>query len=516
MTDRRLVTSGDMVAGRYELHDLVTEGHGCARWRARDVVLNRNVGVEMLPVDDPRTDGWLEAARASTRVTDPRFLRVMDLLHDHAGHQIIVREWARAFSLEQILGQSPLTSRRAATVVSEVAEAIAHAHEAGMYHQRLSPHQVLLKQSGAVRIVGLGVAAALDPPDDGDGQAREQRDVYDLGRLLYAALTSRWPGGFTDGLEAAPTEHGRLLRPRQVRAGISRDVDTVCDRILSQPPRHQREPLRSANDIAHQLRLSGLDEHTVVDPSPNDVSSPDLLRLDPVIEPSGPPPGLAPPRRRPKAFDEPALTPLERSKATAVRATKGHRLPVLLALVVALAIVGVLAFFMLRLQDGENSVTSDSAVRTLPVSSVYDIDPYGNDSENPDDVDFVIDGDESTSWSTMEYYGSPEFGGLKPGVGLVLDLGGLRDVSSVRVHSSGGPTGLQLYATGSEEKSRPNSVRGLRKLASVADAGADSSITLSDGVSTRYLVVWIRSLPHVHGDTYQATITNVSVRGSAG
>src|SRR5690625_6311973 len=102
MTDRRLVTSGDMVAGRYELHDLVTEGHGCARWRARDVVLNRNVGVEMLPVDDPCTDGWLEAARASTRVTDPQFLRGMDLLTYMEGLQDIIGIWTRSFMLVHI------------------------------------------------------------------------------------------------------------------------------------------------------------------------------------------------------------------------------------------------------------------------------------------------------------------------------------------------------------------------------------------------------------------------------
>src|SRR5699024_3566567 len=122
--------------------------------------------------------------------------------------------------------------------------------------------------------------------------------------------------------------------------------------------------------------------------------------------------------------------------ATAVRATTGHRLPVLLALVVGIALIGVLAFFMLRIQDGQETVSSESTARALPIAAVHDIDPYGNNSENPDDVEYVVDGDTSTSWTTLEYYGSPEFGGLKPGVGLVLDLGGLRDVSSVRVRST--------------------------------------------------------------------------------
>src|SRR5690625_7381249 len=77
-----------------------------------------------------------------------------------------------------------------------------------------------------------------------------------IGKLLYVCLAGRWPGGRIDGLKAAPTEHGRLLRPRQVRAGVSRDVDTVCDRILGTPPRHGEEPLRTARGSGHERTTS--------------------------------------------------------------------------------------------------------------------------------------------------------------------------------------------------------------------------------------------------------------------
>jgi serine/threonine protein kinase len=218
MSERRTLASGDVLAHRYELHDLVSERHGSTTWRAHDRTLNRNVGIEMLSSADPRAQHFLNAARESTSVTDPRFLRVLDLIEDEQRHHLVVREWARGFSLDQLLAQSSLPNRRAATVVAEVAEAIAHAHERGIYHRRLTPRQVLLKQSGAVRVMGLGVATALAPAGRQDTmsdlQAYEQLDVQALGKLLYACVTSRWPGGDIDGLEAAPTEHGRLLRAR--------------------------------------------------------------------------------------------------------------------------------------------------------------------------------------------------------------------------------------------------------------------------------------------------------------
>jgi hypothetical protein len=48
MSDRRPLASGDVLARRYELQDLVTEKHGSSSWRAHDKILNRNVGIEML------------------------------------------------------------------------------------------------------------------------------------------------------------------------------------------------------------------------------------------------------------------------------------------------------------------------------------------------------------------------------------------------------------------------------------------------------------------------------------
>ena len=52
MSERRLLASGDVLAHRYELQDLVDEKLGSTTWRAHDQVLNRNVGIEMLTSSD--------------------------------------------------------------------------------------------------------------------------------------------------------------------------------------------------------------------------------------------------------------------------------------------------------------------------------------------------------------------------------------------------------------------------------------------------------------------------------
>lgn len=520
MSDRRPLASGDVLAHRYELQDLVSEKLGSATWRAHDQVLNRNVGIEMLSSTDPRAEHFLDAARESTAVTDPRFLRVLDLIEEEQRHHLVVREWARAFPLDQLLAQSPLPNRRSATVVAEVAEALAHAHEHGVTHRQLTPHQVLLKQSGAVRIVGLGVATALSSVDRQDSledlQAYEQLDVQALGKLLYACLVSRWPGAHVDGLQAAPTEHGRLLRPRQVRAGVSRDVDTVCDRILGTPPRNHQTALRKASDIARTLRLSGDDEEIHDEqPSLAGLSSPDLLRLDPVIVPDGPPPGLEPPRRRPKAYDPVPPTTFERNKERARKAAKGDRGLILLGIVGALLILTVIGYLVGRsTNDNGSPVDESSPVRLLPVQRVIDLDPQGDDKrENPDQAARAADGDPETGWRTSTYFGSAKLGGLKDGVGIVIDLGGPREVDSLRVRLAGQPTDLSFYASSADTSDAPRSLKDLRRVAVLPDAGTDASVTLQSGVLTRYVVVWLRTLPEISEGKFRGEIREVTVRG---
>ena len=281
-----------------------------------------------------------------------------------------------------------------------------------------------------------------------------------------------------------------MLRPRQVRAGVSRDVDTTCDRILGTPPRNHATPLRKAADIARTLRLSGEDDDLHDDqPSLASMSSPDLLRLDPVIVPEGPPPGLEPPRRRPKAYEPAPPTTLERGKERARRAAKGDRGLVLLGIVGALVIATVLAFLVGRSTNDSAPSRSSAAARCASSRSNARATsiPQGDDeSENPEQARLAIDDKLSTGWRTSTYLGSPELGGLKDGVGLVLDLGGPREVDSVRVRLAGEPTSFSIYASASTTTKVPRTLRGLRRVAVLNDAGTDATVSLGSGILTRY------------------------------
>ncbi|MDQ3663270.1 MAG: protein kinase, partial [Actinomycetota bacterium] len=225
------LTAGVELAGRYGIEDLVGETPRSQLWRAVDRILNRSVSIQVVARADRSAEPFLTAARRATAVEDPRFLRVLDAAYED-GFAYVVREWASGVSLDNVLRQGPLTGPRAVEVVREVAEAVAAAHRADVQHRRLDPARILVKHNGAIRLLGLATDQALHAPDEDVEEtavAGEQSDVSALGQLLYACLVARWPGGRDVGLPPAPTYHGRLLRPRRVRAGVEPAVDVLCD-----------------------------------------------------------------------------------------------------------------------------------------------------------------------------------------------------------------------------------------------------------------------------------------------
>lgn len=549
---------GDALAGRYRIEDLVGEVGGSQIWRAKDDVLNRSVGAQVLPASDPRAVNFLDAARASTAVTDPRFLRVLDVSDDERGHAYVVREWARAISLASLLRQGPLDNRRSAAIVAEAASAVAAAHEVGRTHRRLDPSTVLVKDSGAVRIAGLGTDYALlggaevsEPLATAVGglsavglaprtpvgavEAAEQDDVQALGRLLYACLVARWPGGGFVGLPPAPTEHGRLLRPRQVRAGVSRDADTVCDRVLGQPPRHHEQPLRTAHDLAEALAFVGHDaassyddQPSLTDAQPHPFGAPDPGGTIPPV----PPPALLPATRPPRRTSPPPPEPLSsaRSRASARASISGDRKWIWLAVVLLVALTSVIAFAVGRATNestvsapptsprspaSSDPTTTQVPERPLDVVAVTDFDPDGDGTEQPELTDAAVDGDPRTSWETVDYFNNPDLGGLKRGVGLLLDLGSPQQVSEVEIRFGNTPTSFSVFAAPDARERAPTALEQLDRVYVERDAGQRAAVALAEPLTTRYVLVWLTSLPAESESTYVGVIDEISLLGRA-
>ena len=112
----------------------------------------------------------------------------------------------------------------------------------------------------------------------------------------------------------------------------------------------------------------------------------------------------------------------------------------------------------------------------------------------------------------MTYYNNPKLGGLKPGVGLLLDLGKATTVTGVKVTLIGQPTSLELRAAPEDVTSAPTSADQLDVVASAPNAGLQADLKPDEPVTTRYLLVYLTKLPPAPGG-FEGQIAEVSVSG---
>jgi serine/threonine protein kinase len=511
----RLIEPGSVLADRYLVEDLLIEEGSADSWRAFDQMLARSVVLQILPSSSPYAERLLNAAKRASHVTDPRILQVLDAVND-GRLTYVVREWVSGQTLDVLLAEGPLPARRAASIIRDLAAAIAHAHELGVVHHRLAPDTVVVTKDGGVKVLGLGTSAALQP--DFNGDAMQHDDAIALGQILYACLTARWPGLESTSLPPAPKAHGQCLRPRQVRAGVPRALDKVCDRILSRPSRYG-PPLTTAAQIR--------DELTQILSADGRSGSTDSRGISGSVDPL--PAAAAPTHpallQRGAGEGEPAGAPLP--GATPARPRRPSLPSRLIWIVLAVLVAGTSLLAYLVGQQGTHSPPTHTSppgsastptpvpLHPVPISNARSFDPYpGSGDENPDLVPLAIDGNRATAWQTLTYYNNPALGGEKSGVGLLLDLGRVHDVRLVTVDLEGTGTSLQLRAAPASAAVAPSdSDQQYRLLGTVSDAGSSAVFRLKQPVSTRYLLVWLTRLPPEGANSFRGGVAEVKVLG---
>ncbi|NJP64912.1 serine/threonine protein kinase [Streptomyces sp. ventii] len=510
--------SGHKLAKRYRLEECITRLDGFSSWRAVDEKLRRAVGVHVLPADHPRSAAVLDAARSTALLADARFVQVLDA--DRHGDLVhVIHEWLPdATPLSTLLQTGALETHETYEMIRQVSAGMAAAHRAGLAHLRLTPGTVLRTGVGLFRIRGLAVDAALR----GITAEQPQRtDTEAAGALLYAALTQRWP--YPDGAYGLRGVAGldrnsrdSLATPEQVRAGVHRGLSDLAMRALvndGATAASEKPPCVTAVDL-----ISALDAMPRIRPPEPETNL--LGGYQPTTYQQG---TYAGGPRVPTAHGP---LPLAAAAPPALPGRMGSALKwgVSALLIAALGLGSWQIADALMGSDTPASTPSppdqpqpeapgDEAPGQvgsgpLPVTAVRDFDPFGETgSQNPDAASYVIDGDPSTFWHTRNYFG-PGFGNLKPGLGLILDLGEPRQVSSVTVDAIG-QHAMQLLAADTSATGTPGN---FEDFSAVTEAvGSSVTLTAEDAVESQYLLVWLTELPRGDDGNYRGRITNVTV-----
>jgi len=140
--------------------DQVATGNGWTMWKAIDETLARPVSILTFVQGFPRIQQVVTAARAASRLTDPRMAQVFDV-EDGGAQAYIVLEWVGGDSLTGLLDNGPLDPILACSLIGDAARAVAGAHALGQAHLRLTPDTLWWTRGSGIKITGLGIDAAL-------------------------------------------------------------------------------------------------------------------------------------------------------------------------------------------------------------------------------------------------------------------------------------------------------------------------------------------------------------------
>jgi serine/threonine protein kinase len=473
---------GELIADRFELRELAGSGGMSSVYRAHDRLLERLVAIKVLHEQYSKNPEYVERfrreAQAIARLSHPNIVTVIDR-GEHEGRQYIVFEHVAGENLKETVQRlGPLPVGRALALAHQAARGLAYAHQHGIVHRDVKPHNVLIDAEGTAKVTDFGIARSGEREDGitetgtvlgtsdylAPEQAAGQRvdacsDQYSLGALLYELLVGDVPYPAPNVVTAAMRHlNDPVPSVRSVRPEISPRVDAVVTRAMAKRP-EDRYPTTDALIgaleaciLEEQQEEGAGDGETEIFQRPSSVSA---LRR--------------PPPRRPRV----------RWVAVALG----------LALIAAAVSIGVLATRddngLPLVGDNENA---DAAPVRIQALADYDPPEGGGDGvEHPDEVDRATDGDPSTYWTTERYSDFES----KDGVGVVLQTA--RPVALGRLIVRSDTPGFEAVVKAGAKRDGP-----FEDVSESAQVGTRTAFELdTGGKDYRYYLLWITSLDGV-------------------
>src|SRR5579859_7018238 len=211
------MASATTIAGRYRLEGRLGVGGMATVQLALDERLERHVAVKLLAehlADDPTfVSRFRREALAAARLVHPNIVQVFDSGFDESAHQhFIVMEHVSGSSCAELLrDRGHLDVEQAVDIVAQACRGLDYAHRNGVVHRDVKPGNLLVSESGVVKLADFGIARAtgqssitqvgsvlgtaayLSPEQARGEEAGPQADLYSLGVVTYQLLSGRLP-----------------------------------------------------------------------------------------------------------------------------------------------------------------------------------------------------------------------------------------------------------------------------------------------------------------------------------
>ena len=259
------MTTPQHLSDRYEVGEILGFGGMSEVHLARDLRLHRDVAIKVLRADLARDPSFYlrfrREAQNAAALNHPAIVAVYDTGEAETPTgplPYIVMEYVEGVTLRDIVHtDGPMPPKRAIEVIADACQALNFSHQHGIIHRDVKPANIMISNTGAVKVMDFGIARALadagNPvtqtaavigtaqylsPEQARGAKVDARsDVYSLGCVLYEILTGE-PPFVGDSPVAVAYQHVREdpVPPSSRHAGISPDLDAVVLKALAKNP----------------------------------------------------------------------------------------------------------------------------------------------------------------------------------------------------------------------------------------------------------------------------------------
>jgi tRNA A-37 threonylcarbamoyl transferase component Bud32 len=282
--DQGRTMSGRMIS-HYQVLSLLGAGGMGEVYLAEDTRLGRKVALKLLPQkftqDRERALRFQQEARAASALNHPNILTIYEVGEFEGGH-FIATEFIDGHTLRALMG-AQIKLREALDVSTQVASALAAAHEAGIVHRDIKPENIMLRRDGIVKVLDFGLAKLTEPassaidshastlarnsteagmvigtprymsPEQARGEKVDARtDIFSLGVMLYEMIAGRVPFAGTTSSEVIVA----ILRDSPPPLSeCAPDAPPEMERILSIALRKDREErYQAVNELLADLK----------------------------------------------------------------------------------------------------------------------------------------------------------------------------------------------------------------------------------------------------------------------
>ncbi len=377
-----------VIGGRYRLVERIAAGGMGSVWEAWDEVLHRRVALKQLHPQPGLSKAEAELAssramreaRLTARLHHAHAVPVYDVV-DHDGQPCMIMQFLPSKSLQALLSERGVLSvAEVARIGSEVAAALAAAHQAGIVHRDVKPGNVLIDDDGAAKLTDFGISHALGDaaltstgmvtgtpaflaPEVARGvESSFASDVFSLGSTLYAALEGSPPFGTGENPMAMlhRVASGEIIPPRR-----SGPLTPVLRRMLAVDPGDRP----AMNDVAQTLSAAYADaSHPAAGAATQPMSTPPPV-------PVAPPPSTT--VTLPALADVPPPLPIDDDRDS------GRRWAAAAVVTVVVLLVGLAAVLATQLLGDGNGSGGQSTAAAGPTEKSTSRQPSSSPSSPP-------------------------------------------------------------------------------------------------------------------------------------